>query len=72
VAALQLGHALGQAVVRVAADHHGALEADGGEVPERHVEDRAVAVDGEQRLRQLRGLRPQARPGAGGEHHPDH
>jgi hypothetical protein len=72
VAALQLGHALLDALGRVARHDHGPLEADAAEVAEGDVEDRAIPVDGQQRLRQLRGLRPQARSRACREHHPDH
>ena len=72
VAALQRRHALGQALMRVAGDDDRLLKRDVREVAERDVEDRAVAVDAEQRLRQVGGLVAEPRSSTCGEHHPDH
>ena len=72
VGALEGRDALGEPLVRVAGDDHRTLEPDRGEVAERDVEDRAIAVDRQQRLGQLRRLVPEALAGARGQHHPDH
>ena len=48
------------------------VEPDGGEVAERDVEDRAVAVDGQQRLGQLGGVLAEPASRARRQHHPDH
>ena len=48
------------------------LEPDGGEVAQRDVEDRAVAVHGQQRLGQLGGVLAEPASRARRQHHPDH
>src|ERR687896_648114 len=49
-----------------------AVEADVAEVAEHDVEDRPVAVDREQGLRELRGLAAEPLAGAGRQDHADH
>src|SRR3954452_17190264 len=72
VALLQLRDALGDALRGEPGHDHRALEADGGEVAERDVEDRAVAVDRQQGLGQALRLAAETRSRACGEHHADH
>ena len=72
MAALELGLRVRDPVGGETRHDHDLVEAHVLEVRERDVEDRALAVHGQQRLRQVVGQRLEAPAGAGGEHHPDH
>jgi hypothetical protein len=72
VAALEVVCSLLDASGGEAGDDRHLVEPGLREVAERDVEDRPLAVDGEQGLREVRRIRAEALARAGRQHHPDH